>query len=59
MKRFMTYTGYRGACKVRAYFSANNIQFDEWHDPDGYEFEAMVTPEQYNELRALIYKTIL
>lgn len=53
MKRFMTYTGYRGACKVRAYLTANNIEFDEWHDPDGYEFEAMVTSEQYEELRSL------
>ena len=55
MKTWGAYVGLMKASKIRAYFRTNNIIFDEWHDPDGYEFEARVTPQQYNELRALIY----
>ena len=51
MKTFTTYKSYRGAVKVRAYFRANGIAFNEWRDKDGgYEFLATVTPEQYSEL---------
>lgn len=53
MKTFTTYTSYREAAKIAAYLTANNIRFSEWHDPDGYEIQATVTAEQYNELEAL------
>lgn len=51
MRTFGTYVLFRDACKIRDYLTANKIPFDEWHDIDGgYEFEAYVTVEQYDEL---------
>ena len=54
MKNFGAYVMWSGYAKIMKYCNANNIECSIIRDDEGgYDIDAVVTPEQYNELKAL------